>query len=221
LLVKYLDNVYVVKNPALSTILLEIRDRNTDRYRFRELLRLAGMILAYEASPLLDTQIHEVETPLGAKWSSEKINDENIVIISILRASLPFVDGMLTLFPRASIGFISAARVEDSMRRQNNRIVFKIESYYKKIPSVEKRTVLIVDPMLATGSTMDLALSIVEKANPRKVIVIALIASKPGVEFLSSKHPKTSIVVASIDPKLDERGFIVPGLGDAGDRCFG
>ncbi len=221
MLVEYSENIYIAKNPALSTLLLEIRDKNTDRRRFRELLKLAGILMAYESSVLLDTKTSEVETPLGAKWSSEKIDDEAIVIISILRASLPFVDGILTLYPRASVGFISAMRVEDSMRRYNNRLVFEVESHYEKIPRIEKRTVLVADPMLATGSTMDLALNTIKKKNPRKIVVITLIASRLGIEFLSSRHTDTYIVVASIDPKLNDKGFIVPGLGDAGDRSFG
>ncbi|MET1127746.1 MAG: uracil phosphoribosyltransferase [Thermoproteota archaeon] len=215
--------VHVASNPALAGVLLRLRDRGTDRERFRELMELAGILLGYEAARFLRTREDSAETPLGAVARVERAADEDLVVVAVLRAALPMALGVLRLFPRASLGFVAAARLEDTARREAGRLHFDVDMAYWKLPPVEGKDVLLVDPMLATGSTLSRIAARIVAEKPARVVVVSLIAARQGIEVVSEAlgGVESAIVVAAVDPELDQRGFIVPGLGDAGDRSFG
>ncbi len=215
----------VVANPALQNILLELRDRDTPPTRFCDLLEEAGFLLAYEASRELPLVKDSVLTPLGAKAEATRVRDEDVVIIAVLRAALPMALGARKLYRRASLGFIAAKRVEEKRRRQGERLVFDVETPYWSIGDMSGRHVILVDPMLATGSTLSRIIERLSEYDPAKIVAISLIATKQGIEALeeAARRARVDLVIYSgaLDPVLNEEGFIVPGLGDAGDRCFG
>ncbi|HID41603.1 MAG TPA: uracil phosphoribosyltransferase [Pyrodictium sp.] len=214
-------NIHVIDNPALQSILLELRDRSTPRHRFRELLELAGLLLGYEAGRLLSTRRDEVETPLGVRAQELRVADEELSVIAVLRAALPMAMGVVKIYPRASLGFVAASRLEDTGRTVDGRMVFDVNTPYWKLPTIEDRDVILVDPMLATGSTLARVAERVAEQKPRRMIIISLIATMQGIERVLEAARTAYIVTAAVDPALNEHGFIVPGLGDAGDRCFG
>jgi uracil phosphoribosyltransferase len=220
-----LERVNVVKNPALQNILLELRKRDTPSHIFCELLEQAGYLLAYEASrelPLLD---ESVETPLGAVATGVRVKDEDIVIVAVLRAALPMALGARRLYRRARMGFVAAKRLEETKTQAKEGIVFNVDIPYWNIRSIRGKYVLLVDPMLATGSTLSRVVELIGREKPKKIIVVGLIAVEQGVRVVLGSFDRIgvrgSIYVAAIDPELNNMGFIVPGLGDAGDRCFG
>ncbi|MHA2252249.1 MAG: uracil phosphoribosyltransferase [Candidatus Kariarchaeaceae archaeon] len=202
-----------------SSVLIEaltaIRDKNTSAPKFRSNLKRIGTYLAYEAAKDFITKKYSIETPI-TKMLADKIEHE-IVIISILRAALPMVDGVLDQFENASIGIISASR-GDMVDEQGTEFI--INSSYTNLPSLKNKIAIIVDPMLATGSTIKFVLQLMENESPNKIVLISAIASKFGVKAIEDFNPEVSIYVGATDPSLNERGYIVPGLGDAGDRAF-
>ena len=216
--------VYVSENPALRLVLQKLRDRRTGRPEFRRLLRLAGLLLAYEAAPLLPrVEEFTVETPLGVEASDRVVDESKILVVAVLRASVPMALGVLDLYPNAELGFVAATRLEETARMVGERMVFDVDMPYWKTPKPRGKHVLLVDPMLATGSTLSRIVTRLEGMEPTGITVLSLIATRQGIEAVASaaKRVETSIVVAAVDPKLNDKGFIVPGLGDAGDRCFG
>jgi len=214
-------NVHIVANPVLQGILLELRDKRTPRHRFRELLETAGMLLGYEAGRLLATRLDEVETPLGVRASARRVADEELAIVAVLRAALPMAMGIIKLYPRAVLGFVAASRIEDTGRVVGGRMVFDVDTPYWKLPALKDRDVMLVDPMLATGSTLAQVAARIAEQNPHRIVVVTLIATRQGIERVLEAVEDAHIVTAAVDPVLNEHGFIVPGLGDAGDRCFG
>jgi len=199
-----------IENPLLEHLVNSIRPANVDHLRFRETLKVIGkLVLPYM---LEDENVEPKEVELwSGKYSFGFLNEEQIVVIAVLRASLPMFEGMLEVLKDAQGGFIAAKRDEKTL---TSRI------YYKRYTSLKGKTVLIPDPMLATGSTMDLVLGEVLREEPKKVKTVHCVAAPEGLKRLSQKYPKVEIYTIAIDQGLDENGFIVPGLGDAGDRAF-
>ncbi|MHA1818868.1 MAG: uracil phosphoribosyltransferase [Promethearchaeota archaeon] len=204
-------------NAIISEVIARLRNKETRPPEFREKLHKLGMFLAYEYSKDLPSIIDEIETPLAiAKY--KKINCE-IVVIGILRAALPMVDGVMDIFYNAHLGVVSAARKK--MIQENGKD-FEIETGYWKIPDTKDKYVVIVDPMLASGSTLLTLLDNLKKEEslPANISVFCAIAAKYGVDRIIEKYSDVNIFAGVIDKTLNSHGYIVPGLGDAGDRAF-
>ena len=193
----------------------KLRDKNTSPAQFRITLKRMGNFLAYEASKHFDTKISSVETPLGKANFEEQKDD--IVVISILRAALPMSEGVLEILPDAAVGVISTSR---GKMLENDGTDFRIDCAYINIPYLEEKVAIIVDPMLASGSTMLFLLKQIENQKPKKIIILCAIAAKFGIERILEHYPEALILAGAIDPILNDKGYIVPGLGDAGDRAF-
>ena len=202
-------------NVIVSEIIGKLRDKNTVPTDFRLYLRRLGNFLAFEAAKHLDSKTSSVQTPLG-KANYNKLVD-NIVIISILRAALPMADGGHETLPDASLGVISASR---GKKLQDDGKDFRIDCTYTNIPYLEDKVAIIVDPMLASGSTLLFLLKQIETQKPRKIIIICAIASQYGIERIIAHNEDIIIVAGDVDTILNEKGYIIPGLGDAGDRAF-
>ena len=204
-------------NSILNKFISELRDvtLQTDRMRFRRNIERIGEIIAYEISKTLQYEIREVQTPLGIS----KINcpKEDIVICSILRAGLPLHTGILNYFDTAENTFISA------YRHHLNEKDFEIKVEYLASPSLEGKTLILADPMLATGSSfINVFNALKTMGTPKNIYLASVIGAQPGVENLMKELPKdVKLFIATVDEKLNDHGYIVPGLGDAGDLCFG
>ena len=220
------EGVIVPSNPLLETLLLRLRDRSTPLPEFRKLVEEIGQFLAYEMSKELPQIQKCVETPLG-KACGRHLETNNVVLVAVLRAGLPLAWGMLKVWSGARVGFVAARRVEESMKHVGGKLAFDVEIGYVKLPEIraDNDVVVIVDPMLATGSTLCRVLNIVYRYKPAKVVVTSLIAAREGIERLrecgEEVDASVHLYVAAIDERLNDKGFIVPGLGDAGDRAFG
>ncbi len=211
----------VLNKPLARSILTVLRSKDTDQISFRKSMVRLGRLLGYEiADNLTHTEI-EIETPLS-KARGVVIKDlDNIVIVNVLRAATPLVEGLLKAFPAARQGVVVAKRQEGTFKRDTGRI--DVDIYYSKIPDIKPEdAVIIADPMLATGSTVLKVLELVRsKGSPKTTVIVSVIASKDGVNrVLSLDHPP-NIYTVEIDDELNDMGYIVPGLGDAGDRAFG
>lgn len=202
-------------NILISETVGKIRNKDTTPEDFRINLKRIGSYLAYEASEFLETEELSTETPLGTAYFNEIKN--NIVIITILRAAVPMSEGVLEVLHRAKVGIISAAR---GKQLQDDGKDFRIDSMYSSIPILEDKNVIVVDPMIASGSTMIFTLQEIKNKKPLKIIVLCAIASQFGIERIKEEFPEVIILVGAIDKELNEKGYIVPGLGDAGDRAF-
>ncbi len=206
-------------NPILGTHLRTIRSVHLqkDPHRFREALHEIGRFMAYEIAKGLCIDMEQVPTPLGTK--PEPVLAETPVLVTVLRASLPMWEGMLSVFRDSPTIFLGAARREGLPK--NGRM--EIDMGYAALADVEGRTLIYIDPMIATGSTIEIAhADITKKAGcPSRVIVAGAIGYLRSVERLESTIPRCTAIVASADPELNEKGYIVPGLGDAGDLAFG
>lgn len=205
------------KNTVLNTFLSEIRCVNTqkDSMRFRKNIERIGEILAYELSKTLVYESKKITTPLGVKSTNIPVND--IVLCSILRAGLPLHNGFLNYFDKAENAFISA------YRKHINEKEFDIEVEYFASPSIDGKTLILVDPMLATGQSLVSVFEGIKKyGTPKEIHLACVIGSKEGVEYIQNYFPKnTKLWIATVDEKLNDKGYIVPGLGDAGDLAFG
>lgn len=214
------NNLWVVDHPFAKQELTKIRDKNTNQIQFRKGVVRLGRICGYELMKILDKQEIEVETPLEKCRGIKIVDEEKIIIINVLRAAFPLVEGLLKAFPFAKQGVISAKRIE---RKKNNN-EFDVEINYVKIPDfTENDIVLIADPMLASGSTLMKVIEHINKKGviPKKTISLSLIASDYGIKKITKTFSNITFVTVAIDPKLNEKGYILPGLGDAGDRSFG
>ena len=201
-----------VRHPLVQHKLGLLRDTSTDTHRFRQLVNELTLLLTYEATKHLATVDAEIETPLEA-MTAQRISGKKVAVCPILRAGLGMLDGVLSLVSGARVGFIGLYRNEETLE--------PVE-YYVKLPSdIAERDVIILDPMLATGNSIAAAVSTVKRAGAATVRLIALIAAPEGIERVHGAHPDVDIVVAGIDRGLNERGYIMPGLGDAGDRLYG
>ena len=201
-----------VTHPLVRHKLGLLRDRDTSTADFRRLVDEVTLLLTYEATKDLATQEVEVETPLE-RTKVQRISGKKVAVCPILRAGVGMLDGVLSLVSGARVGFIGLYRDEETLEA--------IEYYVKLPQDIAQRDVILLDPMLATGNSTVSAIETVKRAGAASLRLIAIIAAPEGIERITSAHPDVRIVVASIDRGLNERGFIVPGLGDAGDRLYG
>jgi len=201
-----------VKHPLVLHKLGLLRDRDTSTADFRRLVDEITLLLTYEATKDLVTEEVEVETPLE-RTTVQRISGKKVAVCPILRAGVGMLDGVLSLVSGARVGFIGLYRNEETLEA--------IEYYVKLPQDIAQRDVILLDPMLATGNSTASAIETVKKAGAASIRLIAIIAAPEGIERITAAHPDVPIVVAAIDRELNERGFIVPGLGDAGDRLYG
>lgn len=201
-----------IKHPLIIHKLSFIRDKNTPSKNFRELVEEVAMLMAYEVTRDMKMETVEIETPI-CKMKSERITGKKVAIVPILRAGLGMVEGMLKLIPAAKVGHIGLYRDEETLQ--------PVEYFCKLPKDIEERDIILTDPMLATGGSAIDAITILKKKGARSIKLMCLIASPEGVEAVREAHPDVNIYLAAIDEKLNENGYIVPGLGDAGDRLFG
>lgn len=206
------------KNSILNTFVSELRDVNIqkDSMRFRRNIERIGEILGYEISKVLNYKSAQIKTPLGT--CEMNIMDSDIVLCSILRAGVPLHNGLLTYFDNAQNAFISAYR-----QHQKNPDSFEIVVEYLACPSLENKTLILADPMLATGQSLVATYEALKPfGKPKEVHLACVIGAQPGIDYIS-KHfnDDTHLWIATVDPKLDDKSYIIPGLGDAGDLAFG
>ena len=205
-------NVTILDHPLIRHKLAIIRNKNTDTKQFREVVEELAVLMAYESFKDVPTQEIEVETPLE-KVKQTVVKENSIAIVPILRAGLGMVDGILTLFPAAKVGHIGLYRNEETLEPQE---------YYCKLPvGIENKVVMIVDPMLATGGSASDAITMIKKRGCKKIKLMSIIAAPEGVKKVAEDHPDVEVYVSTLDRCLNEHGYILPGLGDAGDRIFG
>lgn len=204
--------VHVIDHPLIQHKLTLMRDKGTGSKEFRELVEEVSMLLAYEVTRNLPLKEVEVETPIGPA-KANVISGKKLAIVPILRAGLGMVDGMLQLIPAAKVGHIGLYRDPETLE--------PIE-YYCKLPvDVEERELIVVDPMLATGGSASAAISFIKQRGVNSIKLVCLVAAPEGIERIQKDHPDVEIFAAAVDKCLNEHGYIVPGLGDAGDRLFG
>jgi uracil phosphoribosyltransferase len=203
------------QNLAIQELVDELRDKDTDPIKFRKGLNKLGRYMGYELSKTFDYKMVDIDTPVSPTKAVKITDKDNIVMINILRAAIPFIEGFYKVFPKARAGIISAWRGPAPES--------KISVEYVKVPKTTKKDIIIIgDPMLATGHTICRIIEEVKKRGPyKRILVVAVISAPEGVREILSKHPDVEVVSAVIDEKLNTKNYIVPGLGDAGDRCFG
>lgn len=207
-----MGKVYVFDHPLIQHKTALIRKKETSTKDFRELVKEIAMLMAYEATRNLPLKEVDIETPI-CKTKMKMLDGEDIAIVPILRAGLGMVDGMLALVPNAKVGHIGLFRDPET---------HKPVEYYCKLPNdIEKRQVFVVDPMLATGGSASAAIDFIKERGVKDIIFMCLIAAPEGIEVLKNAHPDVDIFIAAKDERLNENAYIVPGLGDAGDRIFG
>ncbi|MEZ5281363.1 MAG: uracil phosphoribosyltransferase [Acidimicrobiales bacterium] len=205
-------NVTVIEHPLIQHKLTNMRRKQTSTSKFRALLHEIAMFLAYEATRDLPVTTEAIETPMGP-MDAPTIDGKKLCFISILRAGNGLVDGMLAAVPSARVGHIGLYRDHDTLQA--------IEYYFKVPADLEIRDVIVADPMLATGNSAIAALEKIKQLHPKSLKFICLLAAPEGIEALQAAHPDVPIYTAAIDSHLNEHGYIVPGLGDAGDRIYG
>jgi uracil phosphoribosyltransferase len=205
-------SVTEVTHPLVQHKLGLLRDRETSTADFRRLVNEITLLLTYEATKDLHTETVDVETPLE-RAPVARISGKKVAVCPILRAGVGMLDGVLSLVSGARVGFIGLYRDEETLEA--------IEYFVKLPQDVAERDVILLDPMLATGNSTASAIDTVKRAGASSIRLIAIIAAPEGIARIQADHPDVQIVVASVDRGLNERGFIVPGLGDAGDRLYG
>jgi uracil phosphoribosyltransferase len=204
-------NVYVFDHPLIQHKTALLRDKDTGVKDFRQLTREISMLMGYEVTRDLPLQDVEIETPL-AKTTVKMLRDSSLALVPILRAGLGMVEGFLDLVPSARVGFIGLYRDPET---------HEPVEYYCKLPDdLEKRQIIVLDPMLATGGSAAAAVDYVKKAGGKRICFVCMIAAPEGIEVLSNAHPDVNIYIAAKDSHLNDHAYIVPGLGDAGDRLY-
>jgi uracil phosphoribosyltransferase len=205
-------NLIVVNHPLVLHKLTLMRDKNTPSAVFRQLLREISLLLAYEVARDLPMTMQTIETPL-AEMEAPILKGKKLVIVSILRAGNGLLEGMLDLMPSARIGHIGLYR---------DPVTLQPVEYYFKVPTdIDERPVIVVDPMLATGNSVSYAIAKLKERGAKDIRLVCLLSAPEGIRHFSSKHPDVPIYTAAVDSHLNDHGYIVPGLGDAGDRMFG
>ncbi len=206
------NNVHILDHPLILHKLAIIRRKETGVKEFREMISEIAMLMCYEATRNLQTEAVTIETPV-ATATVQVLAGKKLAIVPILRAGLGMVDGMLTLVPSAKVGHIGLYRDPETLA--------PVEYYCKLPPDVEERDVFVVDPMLATGGSAVAAIDFLKARGVRSIKMLNIIAAPEGVEKVAKAHPDVEIFCAALDECLNDHGYIVPGLGDAGDRIFG
>ncbi|OUS20426.1 uracil phosphoribosyltransferase [Rhodobacterales bacterium 59_46_T64] len=207
-----MDHLTIVKHPLVQHKLTLMREKQTSTAVFRQLLREISQLLAYEVTGDLAMTTKPIETPVKP-MDAPVLAGRKLALISILRAGNGLLDGMLELIPSARIGFIGLYRDEETLQ--------PVEYYFKVPDHLDERLVIAVDPMLATGNSSAAAIDKLKEAGATNILFLCLLAAPEGVARMKEAHPDVPIVTAAVDEKLDDQGYIVPGLGDAGDRMFG
>ncbi len=206
------NNVHILDHPLIRHKLAIIRNKETDTKQFREIISELATLMAYESFKDVPTQEIVVETPLETTTQTV-VKENSIAIVPILRAGLGMVEGILSLFPAAKVGHIGLYRDEETLEPQE---------YYCKLPShIDEKVVMVVDPMLATGGSACDAIKMLKKRGCKKIKLMSIIAAPEGVKKVAEAHPDVEVYVSTLDRCLNEHGYILPGLGDAGDRIFG
>lgn len=209
---KTFSNFHIVDHPLIQHKLSLIRDKNTSHQLFRQLVNEVGTLVAFELTRDFPSKTKSVETPITTT-NGLKVDGNNVVIVPILRAGLGMVDGLINLIPNARIGYVGMERDEETHQPVH---------YYFKVPkNPETRNFIIVDPMLATGGTAIATVNSLKELGATQIKFMCLIAAPEGVSAFCEAHPTTQVYTAALDEKLNEKKYIVPGLGDAGDRLFG
>ena len=205
-------NVTEFTHPLIMHKISLLRDKNCGTREFRTVIGEIATLMGYEILRDLETELVEIETPME-KAMVPMIKGKKLAVVPILRAGLGMVDGILSLVPTAKVGHVGMYRDEETLQPKE---------YYCKLPEdIDQRLVLIVDPMLATGGSADAAIEFVKKQGAKQIKFASIIAAPEGIKMLTEKHPDIQIYCGSIDRQLNENGYILPGLGDAGDRIFG
>lgn len=206
-----MENFTVVSHPLIKQKLRFLRDKNTPNMEFKKLLNEISYLMTFEITRDLNVKDVEIETPMQ-KMIAQEI-DSHIAIVPILRAGLGMLDGLLDLIPIANVGIIGLYRDDETL---------EAKEYYCKLPTdIENRWVFLLDPMLATGHSIDYAINILKRRNVKHIKVVSIVAAPEGVNFLTNKHKDVQFYSAVLDESLNENGYIMPGLGDCGDRLFG
>lgn len=207
-----MDNVIIVDHPLVQHKLTLMRDAERSTKGFRQLLNEIGMLLCYEVTRDLPVELVEIRTPLQTMMAP-RIAGKKLVFAPILRAGVGFLDGMMDLVPSARVAHIGLYRDPDTLQA--------VEYYFKAPLDIDDRLTIVMDPMLATANSAVAAIDLLKKRGARDIRFVCLLAAPEGVAKLRSQHPDVSIWTAAVDEKLNDHGYIVPGLGDAGDRMFG
>mgnify|MGYP001501914838 FL=1 len=206
------NHLTVVTHPLVQHKLSIMRDKETSTSKFRQLLREISMLLAYEVTRDLPLTTERIETPL-CPMDAPKLEGRKLALVSILRAGNGLLDGILELIPAARVGFVGLYRDPETLQPVQ---------YYCKLPAdLQDRWSIVVDPMLATGNSSAAAIDLLKQAGAKNIIFLCLLAAPEGVARMKAAHPDVRIVTAALDSHLNDHGYIVPGLGDAGDRMFG
>ncbi|MEZ4363626.1 MAG: uracil phosphoribosyltransferase [Kofleriaceae bacterium] len=204
--------VFVIGHPLIQHKLTLMRSKETSTSTFRNLLREISMLLAYEVCRDMPTTATEIETPIG-KTTAPTLDGKKIVLVSILRAGSGILDGMLQILPSARVGHIGLYR--------DPKTLAAVEYYYKVPDAMGDRDCMLLDPMLATGNSAVAAVDRLKASGPRSIKFVCLLTCPEGIAALHAKHPDVAVYTAAVDERLNEKSYIVPGLGDAGDRLFG
>ncbi len=207
-----MSNVHVLDHPLVQHKLTLMRRKDASTNSFRRLLNELSMLMAYEVTRDMPMQDIEIETPLE-KTTAKVIDGKKLVLVSILRAGTGILDGMLTVVPGARVGHIGLYR--------DPKTLTAVEYYFKMPGDMQERDVIVVDPMLATGNSAVAAVERLKELNPKSIKFVCLLTCPEGVKTFTEAHPDVPIYTASIDRELNSHGYILPGLGDAGDRIFG
>ena len=206
------EHLTVVNHPLVQHKLTIMRDKSTSTAAFRQLLREISQLLAYEVTRGLPRTTKRIDTPMQP-MDAPTLDGKKLALISILRAGNGLMDGVLELIPSARVGFVGLYRDEETLQ--------PVEYYFKVPEGMDDRLVIAVDPMLATGNSSVAAIDMLKKAGATNIRFLCLLAAPEGVARMKEAHPDVPIVTAAVDEKLNEQGYIIPGLGDAGDRMFG
>ncbi|MGB3494973.1 MAG: uracil phosphoribosyltransferase [Elainellaceae cyanobacterium] len=205
--------VHIIKHPLIQHKLTLMRRVGTSTAKFRALLHEISMLLAYEVTRDLPIKLEQIDTPMTSMMAPILAPDKKLVVVSIMRAGQGLLDGILALMPSARVGHIGLYRDPSTLA---------VIEYYLKLPhDVGDRDMIVVDPMLATGNTAVAAVNRLRHAEPRSIKFLCLLAAPEGIEHFHEMHPDVPIYTAAVDEKLDSHGYILPGMGDAGDRLFG
>ncbi|MDR1271650.1 MAG: uracil phosphoribosyltransferase [Clostridiales Family XIII bacterium] len=206
-----MGNIYVFDHPLIKHKTAVLRDKNTGTKEFRQLVREISVLMGYEATRGLPLQDVVIDTPL-AKTTVSMLSDDGVAIVAILRAGLSMVDGFLDLVPAARVGFIGLYRNEDTHR--------PVEYYCKLPDDIANRHIIVLDPMLATGYSAVEAINLIKERGGKRISFCCIIAAPEGIDVLSKAHPEVDVFIAAKDSHLNRDAYIVPGLGDAGDRLY-